>query len=428
MPGLALELVMLFVVVTSVWVLFDAHATGVRKGQTTGLTDMGPVGWFFACLFLWIVAFPLYLAKRPALAAPSSPGMAHRFCTGCGEGLRSNARYCQGCGDTQSAGSGITSCAICAGELPASSTFCTGCGAPGPAATPEQLGAWRQRRTVARPAAPAPRPIGIGLVVLALVMGTGALVAIPRLADAGTLDDVQLEQEMANQLAAMTGEATTVECPPEVPVRKGKIFDCSASDPTGEMQIRVTLDDDEGHYTFEPFGAVRPIAQTPSSTATQGDSATNAAAAASTTVATTALPSPTSGPRTASSRAPATTTPTAAEPLPCPTGGLKAEVTAVRQITYSDTNDSYVFSVEGALTNRSNAAAYPQGGEIAVFYEDGSGIGGHPRIESFSPQVLAPGESASWSTRVITSGAPAASARVDNVWWRWRDFDGCATG
>jgi hypothetical protein len=53
--------------VTSIWVLFDANTIGVEKGQLEGVADMGPWGWFFACLLLWIIGFPLYLAKRPEL-------------------------------------------------------------------------------------------------------------------------------------------------------------------------------------------------------------------------------------------------------------------------------------------------------------------------------------------------------------------------
>ncbi len=26
--------------------------------------NMGPISWFLACLLIWIVAFPFYLAKR----------------------------------------------------------------------------------------------------------------------------------------------------------------------------------------------------------------------------------------------------------------------------------------------------------------------------------------------------------------------------
>jgi len=49
---------------TSIWVLFDAKAIGVKQGQAKGFTDMGHWGWFFSCLLLWIVCFPLYLSKR----------------------------------------------------------------------------------------------------------------------------------------------------------------------------------------------------------------------------------------------------------------------------------------------------------------------------------------------------------------------------
>lgn len=52
------------VIATSLWVLVDAKTIGVRKGQITGFLNMGPWGWFFVCLFLWIIGFPLYLAKR----------------------------------------------------------------------------------------------------------------------------------------------------------------------------------------------------------------------------------------------------------------------------------------------------------------------------------------------------------------------------
>jgi hypothetical protein len=62
-----MELIILLVVVgTSIWVVADASHIGVRKGLVTGVCDMGPAGWVIACLLLWIVAFPMYLAKRAA--------------------------------------------------------------------------------------------------------------------------------------------------------------------------------------------------------------------------------------------------------------------------------------------------------------------------------------------------------------------------
>lgn len=58
-----------FIVVlgTSIWVLVDTKTIGVKKGQLKGMADLGPWGWFFVCLLLWIIGFPFYLAKRGEL-------------------------------------------------------------------------------------------------------------------------------------------------------------------------------------------------------------------------------------------------------------------------------------------------------------------------------------------------------------------------
>jgi len=52
---------------SSGWVYGDAKNIGVKRGQVKGLTNMSPMGWFVACLLIWVVAFPFYLVKRPAL-------------------------------------------------------------------------------------------------------------------------------------------------------------------------------------------------------------------------------------------------------------------------------------------------------------------------------------------------------------------------
>ena len=54
---------------TSIWVFIDARKIGVRKGLVTGLANLSPVGWLVASLLIWIVAFPLYLAKRETFRA-----------------------------------------------------------------------------------------------------------------------------------------------------------------------------------------------------------------------------------------------------------------------------------------------------------------------------------------------------------------------
>jgi hypothetical protein len=60
-----MDIFILIVIGSAIWVYFDAKTIGVKKGQMTGLADLSPIGWFLTSLGLWIIAFPLYLAKRP---------------------------------------------------------------------------------------------------------------------------------------------------------------------------------------------------------------------------------------------------------------------------------------------------------------------------------------------------------------------------
>ena|SRR5687768_12989855 len=59
----------LVVLATSIWMAADASRLGYDKRDVKGLAAMGPAGWLVCGLLLWIVAFPLYLAKRPELKA-----------------------------------------------------------------------------------------------------------------------------------------------------------------------------------------------------------------------------------------------------------------------------------------------------------------------------------------------------------------------
>ena len=61
-----LDFFLILVVATSLWVLFDARSIGVKKDVIPGFFNMGPVGWFFSCLLMWIIGFPAYIAKRGA--------------------------------------------------------------------------------------------------------------------------------------------------------------------------------------------------------------------------------------------------------------------------------------------------------------------------------------------------------------------------
>lgn len=92
-------IILLLVLGTSIWVLFDAKAIGVKKGQTNGITDMGHWGWFFACLLLWIVCFPLYLSKRSEYKKINSEGnVSLNTCKDCGHNVSVNADNCPNCG------------------------------------------------------------------------------------------------------------------------------------------------------------------------------------------------------------------------------------------------------------------------------------------------------------------------------------------
>ncbi|NOR69985.1 MAG: hypothetical protein GQ532_09895 [Methylomarinum sp.] len=63
------------IVVSAIWVFFDAKSIGVKKGLVSGLGNMNPVGWFFAVLLLWIVGFPAYLFYRGKFKAETGePG------------------------------------------------------------------------------------------------------------------------------------------------------------------------------------------------------------------------------------------------------------------------------------------------------------------------------------------------------------------
>ena len=59
-----MELLFIVVIGTAIWVYFDAKTIGVQPGQIKGLANMGPLSWALATFGIWIIAFPLYIAKR----------------------------------------------------------------------------------------------------------------------------------------------------------------------------------------------------------------------------------------------------------------------------------------------------------------------------------------------------------------------------
>jgi hypothetical protein len=54
----------IIILVSAIWVLFDAKNIGVKMGLIPGMGNIGPWGWFFVTLLLWIVGFPMYLYYR----------------------------------------------------------------------------------------------------------------------------------------------------------------------------------------------------------------------------------------------------------------------------------------------------------------------------------------------------------------------------
>ena len=60
----AVAVIAVLVVISAIWVGIDASSLGLRRGKDPGFLDMGPAGWMFSVLLLWIVAFPAYLVKR----------------------------------------------------------------------------------------------------------------------------------------------------------------------------------------------------------------------------------------------------------------------------------------------------------------------------------------------------------------------------
>ena len=59
-----MEFLFLVVIGTSIWMFVDSNRMGYDPKQVGGFAGMSPVGWLFAGIFIWIIAFPLYLVKR----------------------------------------------------------------------------------------------------------------------------------------------------------------------------------------------------------------------------------------------------------------------------------------------------------------------------------------------------------------------------
>jgi hypothetical protein len=65
----------------------------------------------------------------------------------------------------------------------------------------------------------------------------------------GTFDPKVSDLEKA--VSEQVGTSVTVTCPDNIPLAAGKITDCVASDGTDKKYLRITQDDDQGHYHWE---------------------------------------------------------------------------------------------------------------------------------------------------------------------------------
>ena len=99
-----LDFFRILILLSCVWVLIDAKRIGVTKGQIDGFWNIGPWGWFFGCIFLWIVCFPMYLSKRSlyirinsrAKYVPKSKGAGQ--CPTCLKQYTGDPSFCPNCG------------------------------------------------------------------------------------------------------------------------------------------------------------------------------------------------------------------------------------------------------------------------------------------------------------------------------------------
>ncbi len=100
--------------------------------------------------------------------------------------------------------------------------------------------------TVARKIWPAVVIVGTLLVVI-----VGALAALTTALNKSNLDTAAAQAQISSQLTAQFRLPISVTCPAHVPLEKGGVFECTASDDKGyQRTVRVTQTTDSGDITF----------------------------------------------------------------------------------------------------------------------------------------------------------------------------------
>ena len=74
--GLSLILI---IIVSSIWVLFDADINRIPFFGNFTSDNTSQWGWFFCCLLLWVVMFPIYMVKRSRILFERKVEMLNRI-------------------------------------------------------------------------------------------------------------------------------------------------------------------------------------------------------------------------------------------------------------------------------------------------------------------------------------------------------------
>jgi hypothetical protein len=72
---ITVEIMLLIVLGSSLWMAVDAANIGAHRLQTPGLASTHPAAWFAGGLLMWIIVFPCYLFARPKMIAARDKAM-----------------------------------------------------------------------------------------------------------------------------------------------------------------------------------------------------------------------------------------------------------------------------------------------------------------------------------------------------------------